>query len=76
MLRPLCRDMVVGLDRSSGMLDVCRQRTAKALGTAPLELVRGDALALPFGSEFDIVVTFGSCGHILRRDEPRFVAAR
>jgi ubiquinone/menaquinone biosynthesis C-methylase UbiE len=73
LLRPLCRDMVVGLDRSRGMLDVCRQRTADAPGTARLELVRGDVLRLPFGAEFDGVVTFGSCGHILRRDEPRFV---
>jgi SAM-dependent methyltransferase len=74
MLRPLCRDVVVGLDRSRGMLDVCHQRTASSPGTAPVELVRGDALAMPFGSEFDIVVTFGSCGHILRRHEARFVA--
>src|SRR5437667_12560782 len=27
MLRPLCRDSVVGLDFSEGMLTVCRQRT-------------------------------------------------
>jgi ubiquinone/menaquinone biosynthesis C-methylase UbiE len=74
MLRPLCRDRVVGVDISRGMLDVCRRRTADAPGDARLEFVRGDALALPFGSEFDVAVSFGAFGHILRRDEPRFVA--
>jgi len=36
--------------------------------------VRGNALALPFGPAFDLVVCFGAFGHILRQDEPRFVA--
>jgi SAM-dependent methyltransferase len=74
LLRPLCREGVVGLDMSRGMLEVCRQRTADAPGTAPIELVRGNALDLPFGPVFDLVVSFGAFGHILRRDEPRFVA--
>jgi ubiquinone/menaquinone biosynthesis C-methylase UbiE len=74
MLRPLCREQVVGLDMSRGMLEVGRQRTAAAPGTARLEFVRGDALALPFGPVFDLVVSFGAFGHILRRDEPRLVA--
>jgi SAM-dependent methyltransferase len=74
MLRPLCRDRVVGLDMSRGMLDVCRQHVADAPGSAAVELVRGNALALPFGPVFDLVVSFGAFGHILRRDEPRFVA--
>jgi ubiquinone/menaquinone biosynthesis C-methylase UbiE len=73
-LRPLCRERVVGLDISRGMLEVCRRRAALAPGTARVELVRADALAMPFGSEFDAVVSFGAFGHILRRDEPRFVA--
>src|SRR5690348_5664283 len=54
MLRPLCRERVVGLDMSRGMLEVCRQRTADAPGTASVELVRGNALALPFGPVFDL----------------------
>jgi ubiquinone/menaquinone biosynthesis C-methylase UbiE len=73
MLRPLCRQRVVGLDFSRGMLEVCRQRTAAASGEAALELVRGEALAMPFGPEFDLAVCFGAFGHILARDEPRFV---
>ncbi|MBV9123643.1 MAG: methyltransferase domain-containing protein [Planctomycetes bacterium] len=72
-LRPLCRDRVVGLDFSQGMLEVCREQLADAPGAARVELVRGNALALPFGPEFDVVVCFGAFGHILPRDEPRFV---
>ena len=74
MLRPLCTDGVVGLDFSHGMLAVGRDRTADAPGTARREFVRGNALALPFGPTFDVVVTFGAHGHILPKDEPRFVA--
>lgn len=73
LLRPLCRERVVGIDVSQGMLKVCRQRLVDAPGTANLELVRGDALALPFAAAFDVVVCFGALGHILRRDERRFL---
>jgi SAM-dependent methyltransferase len=74
VLRPLCRERVVGLDISRGMLEVCRRQVADAPGSAPVHLVRAEALAMPFGPEFDVVVSFGAFGHILRRDEPRFVA--
>jgi len=73
MLRPLCRGRVVGIDFSQGMLEVCRQRLADMPGTAAVELVRGDALAMPFAAAFDVVTCFGAFGHILTRDEPRFV---
>jgi SAM-dependent methyltransferase len=73
MLRPLCRERVVGIDMSVGMLGVCRQKTASAPGDAALEYVRGDALDMPFHEEFDAAVCFGACGHILRKDEPRFI---
>lgn len=74
VLRPFCRDRVVGVDFSRGMLEICRQRLADAPGTARVQLVRANALALPFGEAFDVAVCFGALGHILRRDEPRFVA--
>src|SRR5262249_34502274 len=35
---------------------------------------RGNALALPFGPAFDIVVCVGALGHILERDQPLFAA--
>ncbi len=74
MLRPLCRDRVVGIDISRGMLDVCREQNAGAPGDAAIELVRGNVLALPFGQEFDLAVCLGALGHILRKDEPQFVS--
>jgi ubiquinone/menaquinone biosynthesis C-methylase UbiE len=73
MLRPLCRRRVVGVDISRGMLAICRERIAHAPGVAALELVRADVLALPFAATFDLVVSFGAFGHVLRKDEERFV---
>lgn len=73
-LRPLCRERVVGLDFSEGMLAEARRRLEDAPGAANVELVRGDALALPFESEFDVVTSVGAFGHIERDDEDRFVA--
>jgi SAM-dependent methyltransferase len=74
LLRPLCRERLVGLDISRGMLEVCRREFAAQGGPAALELVRGDVLAMPFDAVFDIVVCFGAFGHFLPRHEPRFVA--
>ena len=71
MLRPLCRDRVVGLDVSRGMLEAGRRRA----GPGPdLDWVRADALDVPFGPAFDVVVSFGAFGHFLERDQPRLVA--
>jgi ubiquinone/menaquinone biosynthesis C-methylase UbiE len=73
-LRPLCKERVVGLDFSPGMLDEARRRLADAPGDAAVELVRGDALALPFEGAFDLVTCVGAFGHIVPEDEDRFVA--
>ncbi|HEY8431733.1 MAG TPA: class I SAM-dependent methyltransferase [Sandaracinaceae bacterium] len=73
--RPLCEEAIVGLDRSAGMLAEAARRLQDAPGTAPFSLVRGDALAMPFGREFDLATCFGAFGHILEEDEPRFVDA-
>jgi ubiquinone/menaquinone biosynthesis C-methylase UbiE len=73
-LRALCRERVVGLDFSQGMLEEARRRLEGAPGEAAIELRRGDALALPFDSEFDIVTCVGAFGHIVPEDEDRFVA--
>jgi ubiquinone/menaquinone biosynthesis C-methylase UbiE len=74
ILRPLCSQRVVGVDFSAGMLGVCRERLASVPGSAVVELVRGNVLSLPFDAAFDVAVCFGAFGHILPRDEPRFVA--
>ena len=73
MLRPICSDRVVGIDFSQGMLEVGRERTEDAAGSASLEFVRGNALDLPFQNEFDVAVCCGALGHILMEDQPRFI---
>ncbi len=74
-LRPLCRDMVVGVDVSRGMMAEARRRLADAEGTAKLEFVRADALRMPFDEAFDVATCFGAFGHILEDDEPHLVVS-
>jgi ubiquinone/menaquinone biosynthesis C-methylase UbiE len=69
------RQGVVGIDFSQGMLDMARRKFPNRPGDAPVEFVRGDVLEMNFREEFDLAVTVGSLGHILPKDEPRFVAA-
>jgi ubiquinone/menaquinone biosynthesis C-methylase UbiE len=73
-LRPLCRERLIGLDFSAGMLAEAERRLAEVPGRARVELVRGDALAMPFAGEVDVVTCVGAFGHILREDEDRFVS--
>jgi ubiquinone/menaquinone biosynthesis C-methylase UbiE len=84
ILRPLCRQRAVGIDFSHGMLDVARQKykpeapqgaTAGLFSSArpPVEFIQGDVLEMNFREEFDLVITVGSLGHILKKDEPQFV---
>lgn len=72
-LRALCRERVVGLDFSEGMLEEAKRRVAESPGDARVELVRGNALELPFEGEFDVVTSVGAFGHIVPEDEDRFV---
>lgn len=75
ILRPLCRRRVVGYDFSQGMLDQARRQYGdRKDGECPVEFVRGDALQLPFENQFDLVVTVGSLGHIVKRDQDHFIA--
>jgi SAM-dependent methyltransferase len=79
MLQPLVRRRLVGIDFSRGMLEVAksspilRREHASLEGGPTLEFIQGDVLDMPFHEEFDLTVTVGSLGHILPRDEPRFV---
>ncbi len=73
-LRPLCTERVVGLDFSAGMLAEARKKLEGAPGDAEVELVRGDAFAMDFEAELDVVTCFGALGHVTARDEDRFVA--
>ena len=61
-----------GLDLSAGMLRLCRQRLT-ATGAAPVQLVQGDAHALPFAdAAFDCVLHVGGIGGF--RDPARALA--
>jgi SAM-dependent methyltransferase len=73
-LRPHVRERLVGIDMSRGMLDVAKENLTAIAGLAKVEFVLGDALNMPFESEFDLAVCFGAHGHILPQDESRFVA--
>jgi SAM-dependent methyltransferase len=68
VLDAVCTGRTVGLDFSAGMLRVARDA---APGSS---YVRGDALALPFGPAFDLVVSFGAFGHFLPAEQPGLFA--
>lgn len=72
-LRALCTDRVVGYDFSQGMLDEAARRLENAPGDAKVEFRRGDALALPYENEFDVVTSVGAFGHIEPHEEDRFL---
>ncbi|MEX0167716.1 class I SAM-dependent methyltransferase [Streptomyces sp. LMG1-1-1.1] len=63
VLRSVCAGRVTGVDFSTGML--ARARTAHPAA----DLVRADALALPFAPAFDLAVSFGAFGHFLPADQ-------
>ncbi|MFF6841456.1 class I SAM-dependent methyltransferase [Streptomyces tanashiensis] len=63
VLRSVCAGRVTGVDFSTGMLT----RARNAHPTA--DLVRADALALPFTPAFDLAVSFGAFGHFLPADQ-------
>ncbi|MEV0224849.1 class I SAM-dependent methyltransferase [Streptomyces sp. NPDC050704] len=72
VLRTVCRERVTGVDLSAGMLAVARERAGQHGPQAAW--VRGDARALPFGSAFDLVVSFGAFGHFLPQELPGLFA--
>ncbi|PVC85729.1 MULTISPECIES: class I SAM-dependent methyltransferase [Streptomyces] len=80
VLRRLCRERVVGVDFSAGMLAEARaafppegERPAaeEPAGEAPVaegpavDWVRADARSLPFAPAFDLALSFGAFGHFL-----------
>lgn len=73
ILRPLCRQRVVGIDFSPGMLEVARGRFSSEPEQPPVEFVLGNVLEMDFREEFDLAVIAGAQGHILPKDEPRFL---
>ena len=68
VLRELCEKRVVGVDFSTGMLQVARA------AEPDLDWVRADVRRLPFASEFDLAVSFGAFGHFLPDERPNLFA--
>lgn len=75
-LRRYARDRVLGVDLSRPMLDRALTATSASEGSARVEVHKGDVL-YPEASwgRFDLACSFGAFGHIVERDEPRFVRA-
>ncbi|MEU2116213.1 methyltransferase domain-containing protein [Streptomyces sp. NPDC016459] len=63
VLRSVCAGRITGVDFSTGMLTRARDAHPAA------DLVRADALALPFAPAFDLAVSFGAFGHFLPDDQ-------
>ncbi|MFE0643980.1 class I SAM-dependent methyltransferase [Streptomyces sp. NPDC058877] len=63
VLRSVCAGRITGVDFSTGMLDRAREAHPAA------DLVRADALALPFAPVFDLAVSFGAFGHFLPAEQ-------
>ncbi|WP_031088420.1 class I SAM-dependent methyltransferase, partial [Streptomyces sp. NRRL WC-3549] len=70
VLRGLCRRRVTGVDFSAGMLAVAGAAFADADGGPPVDWVRADARALPFGPVFDLALSLGAFGHFLPEERP------
>ncbi|WP_411077812.1 class I SAM-dependent methyltransferase [Streptomyces sp. cmx-10-25] len=63
VLRAVGAGRVTGVDFSTGMLAEARHAHPDA------DLVRADALDLPFGPVFDLAVSFGAFGHFLPEEQ-------
>jgi ubiquinone/menaquinone biosynthesis C-methylase UbiE len=72
-LRLICRERVVGIDFSRGMIEQARRNLETAPGTARIEFVEGDVLQMTFQSEFEAATCFGALGHIPEADELKFL---
>ncbi|MFB6909063.1 MULTISPECIES: class I SAM-dependent methyltransferase [Streptomyces] len=68
VLRQVCRERVVGVDFSAGMLAEARAALPPGDGGPAVDWVRADALALPFAPGFDLALSIGAFGHFLPAD--------
>ncbi|MGW6583964.1 class I SAM-dependent methyltransferase [Streptomyces globisporus] len=87
VLRQLCRERVVGVDFSAGMLAEARaafppeggapagQGPERPAAEGPaVDWVRADARSLPFAPAFDLALSFGAFGHFLPAERPGLFA--
>ena len=73
LLRPVCRQRLVGIDFSQGMLQQGQRQFEKAEGLPRVEFVEGDIMEMTFQEEFDLVTCFGGLGHIPPGKETTFL---
>ncbi|MCC5033549.1 methyltransferase domain-containing protein [Streptomyces sp. WAC 00631] len=74
VLRRVCRERVVGVDFSAGMLAVAGSAVPAAPGGPAVDRVRADVRRLPFTGAFDLAVSFGALGHFLPEERPALFA--
>jgi ubiquinone/menaquinone biosynthesis C-methylase UbiE len=74
-LRQRCRQRLVGVDFSHGMLAQARGLVGDSNRATPIELLRADVCDLPFEDVFDLAVCFGALGHFDGADESRFLGS-
>src|SRR5579871_4530921 len=72
-LQQHCRERVVGIDFSPGMLAAAKQKLTVSEGGPAVEFVEEDIMNMSFRKEFDVVTCFGALGHILPEEERKFV---
>lgn len=72
-LRSICRNKIVGLDFSAGMLQQAARNLQNAAGTATVEFIQRDVMQLHFLDQFDLVTCFGGLGHIPPGEEFAFL---
>lgn len=73
-MHPLCKERVVGIDLSAGMLKEARRLSEHSShGDAAVEFLQMNAMEMDFYQEFDLAGSCGAFGHILHPDQDRFV---
>lgn len=73
VLQPHCRERLVGVDFSPGMLRQARQQFATTPSVPPPEWLEADVLTLTFREEFDLITCFGALGHLLPEEHHAFL---
>lgn len=72
-LRPICRQKIVGIDFSPGMLEQAKQKLKHAAGAARVDFVEADVMQMTFCDEFDLATCFGGLGHVPPCEESAFL---
>jgi ubiquinone/menaquinone biosynthesis C-methylase UbiE len=72
-LHRICRQKIVGLDFSPGMIEQARRNLAQLKRPPQLEFVEGDVMQMKFHEEFDLATCFGGLGHIPPGQESAFL---